>query len=292
MSNLLFTQVLNEAMTKQNPIITLLTDFGNTDGFIGVMKGVMMQIAPAARFVDISHELPAFSISSAAFLNAWSFGYFPTGSVHLCVVDPGVGTHRRALAVETQGHRFIAPDNGLLTPVLQMDGGATIVSLDNERYWLGRVSQTFHGRDIFSPAAAHLAAGVDIRDMGTLIHDPVMLSHEPPVIANGRIECRIRYIDRFGNLVTDLERHRFEEWVQANRCTPEDVNLIISGARIQGVRPTYGAQQKGGLVAVFNGFDRLEIAVTQGRANRRTGLGIDDTVVLLAPGAAQGDDLL
>ncbi|MDP8242720.1 MAG: SAM-dependent chlorinase/fluorinase [Candidatus Hinthialibacter antarcticus] len=267
-------------MMNKRPIVTLLTDFGNADGFIGVMKGVMLQIAPDIHFVDITHELPAFSLSAAAFLNSWSYGYFPPGTVHLCVVDPGVGTQRRALIVETQGHTFIAPDNGLLSPVLSLTGERTIISATDPKYWLSKVSYTFHGRDIFSPLAAHIARGVSISVLGPQINDPVMLPCDPPSITPNCIECHIRYIDHFGNLITDLTRSRFDHWAAQNGCEFGSVEIHLDGVVINGVSKTYGVHKPGALAAVFDGYDCLEIAVTQGNASQQLGLSVDRAVTV------------
>ncbi|MBZ0257414.1 SAM-dependent chlorinase/fluorinase [bacterium] len=273
---------------NKRPIVTLLTDFGNADGFIGVMKGVMLQIAPDIHFVDITHELPAFSLSAAAFLNSWSYGYFPPGTVHLCVVDPGVGTQRRALIVETQGHTFIAPDNGVLSPVLALSGERTIISATDPKYWLSKVSCTFHGRDIFSPLAAHVVRGVSLHVLGEEIDDPVMLPCEPPKMNMDRIDCHIRYIDRFGNLITDLTRSRFDHWAAQNGCDAENVEIHLSGVVVKGVSKTYGNHQPGEIAAVFDGYDCLEVAVTQGNAAQQLGLRIDQEITIKPAATSMG----
>lgn len=283
-----FNQTLQEALMNRRPIVTLLTDFGNADGFIGVMKGVMLQIAPDIQFVDITHELPAFSLSAAAFLNSWSYGYFPPGTVHLCVVDPGVGSKRRALAVETQGHTFIAPDNGLLSPVLAMSGERTVISADKPEYWLSKISNTFHGRDIFSPLAAHVARGVSAAALGSPIDDPVMLACDPPMITPASIECHIRYIDHFGNLITDLTRSRFEQWAVQTGCELGGVDIHLDSVVINGVSKTYSARKPGELAAVFDGYDCLEIAVAQGNASQKLGLGVDRAVTVKPASSAMG----
>ena len=263
---------------NQRPVITLLTDFGERDGFIGVMKGVMMQIAPQAVFIDISHSLTAYSISSASFLNHWSFGYFQAGTVHLCVIDPGVGTERRPIAVESQGHFFVAPDNGVLSPIFRDDPNAKIIALTNSRYWLDFVSDTFHGRDLFSPVAAHLAAGVPIEELGEAISDPVLLPTDPPSLSKDGILCHVRYVDRFGNLVTDLDQNTFYEWAEIQGYSSQDVIISFADTAIQGISRAYGEKEPGDLVAVFNGYNCLEIAVTTGNASQRTGLGLNATV--------------
>lgn len=269
---------------NQRPVITMMTDFGNTDGFVGVMKGVILRIAPEARIIDISHELQPFAIASAAFLNAWSFGYFPAGSIHLSVVDPGVGTKRRPLVAEIGGHFFVAPDNGLLTPALDKAGSGRLFAAVHKRFWLEKVSNTFHGRDIFSPLAAHLANGVPIEELGNEIHDPVRLPVKPVAVTHDRIECHICHIDRFGNLVTDLDQATFETWASRNGSRAEDVVLRFQQHRIHGISKAYGEKRRGEFLAVFDGYDRLEIAATGGHAASITGLGVADTIHVIAAG--------
>lgn len=265
---------MEEASINHQPIITLLTDFGNENGFVGVMKGVILQIAPSARIVDIAHDLPPFSIPAASFLNHWSYGYFPVGTIHLCVVDPGVGTRRRILIAELDGHRFVAPDNGLLTPILERPN-VSIVHATNKRYWLDNISNTFHGRDIFSPIAAHLANGVPISSMGGSIHDHLRLYVPSPRIHRDIIDCHVCYIDRFGNLITDLDRTVFLEWCHQNGCGEKEIVILFQDHCIVGLSRSYGEKSHGELLAVFDGYNRLEIAISGGNAAITTGLGFE-----------------
>ncbi|MEW6236043.1 MAG: SAM-dependent chlorinase/fluorinase [Candidatus Omnitrophota bacterium] len=284
-----FSQRMKQAMKEPRSIITLLTDFGEQDGFIGVMKGVMLQIAPHACFVDISHRLPAFSIAAAAFLNHWSYGYFPAGTVHLCVTDPGVGTGRRALIAETAGHLFVAPDNGLLTPLFDQPESMRIFSATDSRYWLDAVSGTFHGRDIFAPLAAHLARGVRPEAMGEEIRDPVRLSLPSPVVQPRLIECAVVYIDRFGNLVTNLDKKTLRQWIQNNGVSSEKIAIVLGKDKIQGLSAAYGMKEKGELLAAIDGFDRLEIAVREGDAEAKTGLRIGSKILIAASEEAMAE---
>ncbi len=266
---------------SHRPIITLLTDFGTADGFIGLMKGVMLQIVPNAQIIDITHDLPPFAVSAAGFLINWSHGYFPQGSIHLCVADPGVGTERRILILETQGHIFVAPDNGLLSPLLDTDNPKRIISATNRELWLEKISNTFHGRDIFSPVTAHLARGVPIAEIGNEIDDPVILpTFKPLKITNESIESYVRYIDRFGNLITNLEFSTFQRWCEKNGCQCDDIVIYLPANKIHGISNAFGEKKPGELVAVFGGFDRLEIAVSKGNAAVTTGLGIGDPISL------------
>ncbi len=275
-----FKDVMKNVSYTQRPVITLLTDFGLADGFIGVMKGVMLQICPAARLVDISHDLPQFSIQAGAFLNQWSFGYFPQGTVHLCVVDPGVGTSRRMLAVEVSGHYFIAPDNGVLSPVVRLNEQKKIISITNQRYWLDKVSHTFHGRDIFSPVAAHIAAGVPMDEMGERIDDPVLLPQRETKFTKKSIECSVEYIDRFGNLITTLSHDNYQAWLNRHGIDPETIRIKAGQDLIDGISSSYGEKESGELLTVFDGYNRLEVSVNQGSAKEQTGLQYGDCVSL------------
>lgn len=268
---------------KEQPIITLLTDFGSVDGFVGVMKGVMLQICPNAHLIDISHDIPPFSISSASFLMEWSYEYYPPGTIHLCVVDPGVGTNRRILIVQANDHYFVAPDNGVLTPIIDTGKHLKIFSITNERYWRENVSNTFHGRDIFSPISAYLAKGIPPSVMGKEINDPVRLPMHPIEFDRDIIHCHVRYIDRFGNLVTDLDIDTYKKWSANNGCTQDQTIIQFQDTRVMGISQSYGMKKRGELLAVFDGYDRLEIAQNGGDASRHTGLGIDAPVKVCTP---------
>ena len=243
------------------------------------MKGVILNFAPHARIIDITHEIPAFSIPAAAFINDWSFRYFPIGSIHVCVVDPGVGTSRRILIVEACGHYFTAPDNGLLTPLFDQDK-VRIFAAENNNYWMDKISHTFHGRDIFSPLAAWLAKGVPPSEMGQIIHDPVCLLFKPLTITEKSIECHVRYIDTFGNVITSLDYNTFLQWITSAGAHPEQVSIHWIEYSIQGISKTYGDKSLGEVVAVFDGFDRLEIAIHGGNAHEKTRLNYNDPVFL------------
>ncbi|MDX9754267.1 MAG: SAM-dependent chlorinase/fluorinase [bacterium] len=267
--------------SKAMCLITLLTDFGLRDGFIGVMKGVISQIDPNARLVDISHDLPAFSISAASFLIEWAYRYFPEGSVHLCVVDPGVGSSRRALVVESRGHIFVAPDNGLLTPFFDSTAAVRVIAATKPEFWLPTVSHTFHGRDVFAPLAAHAARGIPPSQMGGEIHDPVRLPFPPLNIQPNSIECQIRYIDHFGNCITNLDQSAFSAWLQQNAGQMDRVRVTCQQVQITGIANAYAATQAGEFLAVFNGYNRLEIAVRNGSAEEKGALQVADPVVLI-----------
>ena len=185
-------------------LITLTTDFGLTDWFVGTMKGVILGIAPRATIVDITHQIPAGDIRSGAFALLGSYRFFPKGSVHVAVIDPGVGSERKAIVAETDNYFFIGPDNGVLSWTLPKERIKTIRALENEHYFLHLISGTFHGRDIFAPVAAHLASGVPTRKLGPVSKGFMRLPWPEPKRARNRIEGEIVYIDRFGNAITNL----------------------------------------------------------------------------------------
>ncbi|MCD6224235.1 MAG: SAM-dependent chlorinase/fluorinase, partial [Deltaproteobacteria bacterium] len=189
-------------------IITLLTDFGVEDEYVGIMKGVILSINPSSTIVDITHQIAPQDIIAAAYRIKFSYKYFPEKTVHLVIVDPGVGSGRPLLAAKIQGHFFLAPDNGILTPLLDDGDIDTLVFVENSEYFLDSVSQTFHGRDIFAPVAAHISKGIDIMELGKLadIKSLARLSVEKPFIAdNGELSGIIVSIDRFGNLITNID---------------------------------------------------------------------------------------
>ncbi len=179
----------------------MTTDFGSRDHYVGAMKGVILGIAPSVRFVDISHEIPAFDIAEGAFTIAQTYADFPSGSIHLVVVDPGVGTERRAIVAASAGHMFVAPDNGVLSQVLEREDTWTARQIDSQ-LGLDEISTTFHGRDLFAPVVARLANGLEFNQVGPLIGDPVLL---PATIPSGGVG-RVLHIDRFGNIVSSFRR--------------------------------------------------------------------------------------
>lgn len=254
--------------------LSLTTDFGNLNGFVGTMKGVIWGIAPDVNIADISHEIPAQDIRTGSIALWRASKYFPVGSVHVAVIDPGVGTKRRAIAAKLGDQFFVMPDNGLITPMLE-DAEETglevrIVHLDKPEYWLPRVYTTFHGRDIFAPVGAHLAAGVPLEMLGTVINDPVRMPLPKPVRTDDGIEGSIVVIDVFGNCSTNI---RVSEVADL-----ESVTLAIAGQVIHGVLPSYGHAKIGELVAVTDSEGFIEIAVVNGSAAKTYGIKLDDAV--------------
>jgi S-adenosylmethionine hydrolase len=258
-------------------VISLTTDFGNINGFVGTMKGVIWSIASGVSIADISHDIPAQDIRTGAIALWRSSPYFPAGSVHVAVIDPGVGTARRPIAAQLGDQFFVMPDNGLITPMLEdaeADGQIVrIVHLNNPRYWLEKVYTTFHGRDIFSPCGAHLAAGVALEELGTPITDPVRLPLPRPQKTETGYRANIVVVDYFGNCSTNLRVSQVTDL--------STVVLKIAGQTINGILPSYGHAKVGDLVAVTDSEGFVEVAVVNGSAARTYGIKLDDPVEVI-----------
>jgi hypothetical protein len=254
--------------------ITLTTDFGLGDWFVGTMRAVILGIHPRANVVDITHGIPPGDIRAGAFALMASCRFFPRGTVHVAVVDPGVGSRRRAIAVRSANHFFVGPDNGVLSWALGLEEIKTIRLLENPEYFLAPVSRTFHGRDIFAPVAAHLSRGLRASRLGRELRDYVRLPWPQATKQRGEAWGEIVCIDRFGNAITNIGA----ELVSRERaCVCE----IMGQRKVRcGLGEFYGAVPVGRPVAVFGSSDFLEIAVNGGSAARRFGLKIGDKVTL------------
>lgn len=243
-------------------IISLTTDFGTRDGFVGVMKGVILGIAPDVKIVDISHGISPQNVKEASFVLARQAGYFPPHTIHVVVVDPGVGTDRRPIAAQIGNQRFVAPDNGVLTPLYEIaenDGlPLEIVHTNDPEYWLEDISNVFHGRDIFSPVAAHWAAGVELTDLGEVIEDPVRLQSPKPRKVSKGIFGQIAHIDQFGNLISNIHRN--------DVGSAQVASVDVYGVRIEGLVRTFGEREPGSMIALFSSNDFLTISVVNGNA--------------------------
>lgn len=260
-------------MSTHKRVITILTDFGLVDGFVGVMKGVIYAIAPQVNIADLSHDVAAQDILEGAYTLGRCVPHFPPGSIHIAVVDPGVGTRRRPLAARLGDQFCVGPDNGLFTYLFDQaeEAGAAIkaVHLDRREYWRPEISNIFHGRDIFAPVAAHLANGVPLTALGTPIHDPVRLDlPRPEALAHGW-RGRVMAFDQFGNIFTNLERRRLGEQVSRVR---------LEGVEINGLAPTFGSRPPGELIALYDEDHYLMIAVVNGNARQRLGARVGDLV--------------
>ncbi len=263
------------------PIITFTSDFGHTDWFTGVVHGVIHGVCPAARVVDLTHDVRPGHVERAAFILEAAAPDFPAGTVHLAVVDPGVGTQRRALAAAAHGQFFVGPDNGLLEWAFR-DPACVIHALTEARFFRAPVSRSFHGRDVFAPVAAHLAEGTPIASLGPRVDDPVRLEAPRPRDELGWLAGRVMFIDRFGNALTNLT----EDIVRgAFPGIPDDrLEVRALGRSIRGLVRTYGDAPRGALIALMGSSGRLEIAVVDGDVAWRFGLGAGDPVTVRAIG--------
>jgi S-adenosylmethionine hydrolase len=246
-------------------IITLLTDFGLQDEYVGVLKGVILGIDPTAQIVDICHGIDAQDVEAAAHTLMAAYPYFPKGTVHAAIVDPGVGTDRGIIAARADGQCFIAPDNGLLTPILSGNASATIHRVINEKIFRHPVSRTFHGRDIIAPVAAHLSVGLSLEDVGPAVAPGEIHDREEAdakrIGADG-IEGRIISIDRFGNLVTNIHARDLTDSAGAH------LSFQAGDAHIAGLSETYAQGAPGKPIALVGSRGTIEIAVREGSAAR------------------------
>lgn len=254
-------------------VITLLTDFGGSDPFVGVMKGVILEINPDAVIVDLYHGTTAHDPSEAAFLLVTSYRYFPKGTIHVAVVDPGVGGPRRPILATCDGHLFVGPDNGLLGPVAERGGPSSVRAITAARYFLQPVSATFHGRDIFAPVAGHLSLGAEPDRFGHPIEDYVHLTLPRPSQCGARsIKGEILHIDRFGNLVTNIAREDLERLASGGPVTVLQVEIA---GRTLPIVAYYAKVAPGAPGAVIGSANYIEIFVHQGDASQllRAGRG-------------------
>jgi S-adenosylmethionine hydrolase len=248
------------------PLITLTTDFGDTSPYVAVMKGVILAINPAARVLDLSHRIRPQDLRHASYYLGTAVPHFPTGTIHVCVVDPGVGSERSALYAEAGGQRLVGPDNGIFTGVFRHAGGPSCVrKLADPRFWRHPVSDTFHGRDVFAPVAAHLSLDVDPADLGPELADPVELPTHSAVTYGNRWQGEVQFVDDFGNLITNIPAHGV-------RSLP--VRVSVGGEPPHPVRwvRTYSTAGPGDLVCLFSSDGFFEIAEVNGNAAARLGV--------------------
>jgi len=254
-------------------IITMTTDFGLSDHYVGVMKGVVLSINPKARLIDISHQVRPGYIFQAARLIKEAYLFFPKGTVHVAVVDPGVGGDRRPILVKTKGHFFVGPDNGLFWSVIEDNEVAEVIHLTEKAYFLTDVGHTFHGRDIFAPVASYLSRGTDPHKMGRVVNDPVPLDFPMPRETGGILAGEVVRMDHFGNLITNIHG---DVLVGFLRGAP---SLIRVGSLVvEGVRKTYAEAEEGEALALIGSSQYLEIAVNLGRACDRAGVSSGDVI--------------
>ena len=271
----------------QRPVITLTTDFGSNDHFVGVMKGVILDIIPEAQIVDICHSVQAFDVLDGALTISQAYSYFPTRTVHIVVVDPGVGTARRPILASSDKYHFVAPDNGVLSMVYARESRMHVRHITSDHYFLQPVSNTFHGRDIFAPVAAYLAKEVDSLKFGEEVQEYVRFSApKPKAVDENRLRGVVLKVDRFGNLITNI--------------TPQDAPMlfqtgasgfkIVAGSReITELRNAYAEGAPGEVIGILGSMGSLEIATNRGAATQLTGIGKGSEVsIILGETAAAG----
>ncbi|SPP66095.1 SAM hydrolase/SAM-dependent halogenase family protein [Nitrospira lenta] len=255
-------------------LITLLTDFGTKDYFVASMKGVILTIHPDARIEDVSHHITPHRIDEAAYCLQACYRAFPEGTVHVVVVDPGVGSRRRPILVKTGRYYFVAPDNGVLTPVLNMEEDVEVREIENQQYRLPSPGATFHGRDVFAPAAAWLAKGAALSSFGRLVPDPVRTNWPQPQVTTRTIIGEIVYIDRFGNLISNISRAQIEAGMIGQ---PE---IRVGAHRSETLVANYSEGQGDVLHAVINSNGMLELFLKEKSASERLQIGVGAVVEL------------
>ncbi|HEY1660004.1 MAG TPA: SAM-dependent chlorinase/fluorinase [Candidatus Sulfotelmatobacter sp.] len=269
---------------SHRPIITLTTDFGTNDHFVGVMKGVILDIVPEAEIVDICHSVQAFDVLDGALTISQAYSYFPNRTVHIVVVDPGVGTARRPILASSDKYHFVAPDNGVLSLVYARESRMHVRHITAEHYFLQPVSKTFHARDIFSPVAAYLAKEVDSQKFGDELDEYVRFSApKPKAVEANRIRAVVLKVDKFGNMITNI--------------TPQDVpalfgqdaksfKIVIGKSEITEIRNAYAEGAPNEVIAILGSMGFLEIAANRGAAAQLTGAGKGSEVSVILSGAA------
>ncbi|MCE5242812.1 MAG: SAM-dependent chlorinase/fluorinase [Desulfobacteraceae bacterium] len=259
-------------------IITLLTDFGTADGYAAAMKGVILGICPEARLVDVTHLVPPQDVRAGGFILAGVHSFYPEGTVHVAVVDPGVGTERRAVAVRTSRSFLVGPDNGLFSWILKQEGFLEARLLENRDLWRREVSRTFHGRDIFAPVAAHLACGIPFESVGPLC-SPLVADWASVTRTETEMRGEIIHVDRFGNAVSNITREDMSAFAPDGPCI-----FRIGPHTIQGISDTYGHVPPGQPLALIGSTGHVEIAVNLGNASAVLAIRTGEPLTVTRPG--------
>lgn len=259
----------------RNPVITLLTDFGLKDPYVASMKGVILRINPQCTLVDITHHVPPHDLKEGAFVLANAFSTFPKGTIHIAVVDPGVGSPRKPILLVTQSYFFIGPDNGIFTFVGKREKVKQAVALTNSRYFLSQVSTTFHGRDIFAPVAAHLSLGVKPKAFGHVMNSWTEFLFREPENKEGHLVGEVFHIDTFGNLISNIDRGQLFQFSKRHPI------IVRVGKRIvRGLKKGYWEGKKNEPIALLGSGDFLEISVKEGNAQKFLKLKKGDRIVV------------
>lgn len=256
-------------------IITLTTDFGLQDYYVSAMKAIILGIAPDVRLVDISHDIPSQDIMAGSWILRNSAMLFPSGTVHTVVVDPGVGTDRKSIALKIEDQYFVGPDNGIFSPLTE-ERDFKAVRLSNKKYWREDPSNTFHGRDIFAPVAAHLSRGVELEDLGDSVDELVTYRWTVPIADKDGLQGMVIHIDKFGNLVTNLSRSLIKEFKDKN------VKIYLGNTILDEIATTFGSVPDGEPVAFIGSSGMLEIGINKGSAEEMLGVqkGAQISVIL------------
>jgi len=246
---------------KPSGIITLTTDFGESDPYVAMMKGVILSINPDAKIIDITHQIPAGSIQEGGLIIKESYTYFSSGTVHIGVIDPGVGGKRKSIAVLVDNYFFVGPDNGLFSPIIEAQRHIDIIHLKEKRYWRHTISRTFHGRDIFAPVAAHLSLGVNPFLMGEKIDNPTTLAYPLPRESKTDLVGEVIRVDHFGNLITNITREHLSPFLASKALI-----IKVGSLTLKKICTTYNDVPEGQPLALIGSSDALEIAINMGNA--------------------------
>jgi S-adenosylmethionine hydrolase len=259
-------------------IITFLTDFGTKSGYVAQMKGVLSSLAPNVRVLDITHEITPQDIVEGAFVLLTTVPYYPIGTVHLAVVDPGVGTDRKGIIITTKSHILIGPDNGLLIPTARYLGDFTVYEITNKEFMLNTISNTFHGRDIFTPVAAHILKGVPFEKIGKKTNKYIDLDFGQGLITNKSATGKIIHIDSFGNIITNISGIKLKKVLNFDK----KIKITLKGKQreIMFVK-SYNFVKKGQLLATIGSSNYLEIGLNQGNAAHKLGIKPDDKMKII-----------
>ncbi|MFB3897375.1 MAG: S-adenosyl-l-methionine hydroxide adenosyltransferase family protein [bacterium] len=259
----------------QPKIITLTTDFGTSDTYLAQMKGVILSINPKAMIIDITHSISPQNIREAAFIFSTAYRYFPKGTIHVVVIDPGVGSERKALLVQTDNYYFLAPDNGVLSYVIQNEHTKHLIQLENRKYFLPSVSSTFHGRDIFAPAAAHLSLGIPATKFGPAAEKLIKFPIPEPGIIDTQIYGHILHIDHFGNIITDISKAFWNQTIGKKKFS-----IVIGKKKINRIVETFAEGNPGDIIAYFGSTEFLEIAIVNGNAVATLNIAMDEPIII------------
>jgi len=264
---------------EHGPIITLTSDFGYRDPFVGIMKGIILNINPFVNIIDITHGISPQNVIEAAFAIEMSFESFPSKTIHVVVVDPGVGSSRRPILVVTDYHYFVGPDNGVFSQIFNLTESLNVIHITAEHYFMPQRSSTFHGRDIFAPVAAWLSRGINVSNFGDTITDYVTIPVPLPVTpAKNTIEGNVIYIDHFGNAITNIKAQKIEDLFGSN--IEGRLKVIVKGKEAP-LKNYYSQAENNGIYSLINSFGYLELFKHKGTASSDFGISVGETVNLI-----------